>query len=90
MILAKSAVDVDSQKAATEFITFGGKHHHHHHDHHHKHHRAELASQTETVEETQDMSPLMKIDEDFASHAEKHGKGVVKVIADFSKVGTFC
>jgi len=84
MILAKSAVDVDSQKAATEFIAFGGHHHHHHHDHQHHHHRAELASQTEHVEE-KDMSSLLNIDEDLASHAKKHGKGVVKVIADFSK-----
>lgn len=83
MILAKSAVDVDSQKAASEFIVFGG--HHHHHDHHHHHHRAELASQTEDVNEKQDMSALLNTDEDLASHAKKHGKGVVKVIADFAK-----
>ncbi|GAQ78107.1 hypothetical protein KFL_000080110 [Klebsormidium nitens] len=80
MILAKSAVDVDSQKAASEFIAFGGHHHHHHH-----HHRAELASETQDVDETQDMSSLLNTDEDLASVAKKHGKGVVKVIADFSK-----
>jgi hypothetical protein len=67
---------VDSQKAATEFIVFGGHHHYHHH-------RAELASQTDNAEESH--ASLLKFDEDLASHAEKHGKGVVKVIADFAK-----
>lgn len=65
MIVAKTAVDVDSQKAASEFVVFGG--------HHHKFAgRHELASEEERPESVE-----------LAS--EKHGKGVVKVIADFEK-----
>jgi hypothetical protein len=76
-ILAKSAVDVSSQKAASEFIVMGGKHKH---KAEYSLGRRDLSHDDEDLLDEGAVTSLGK-----SSFDKLRGKGVVKVIADYAK-----